>query len=636
MKRFISPPRNEIPRLRTPLTPGEQQVFEFLDKRLDLQWEIYIQPHLNGLRPDFVLLNPRVGIAVFEVKDWNLDAMSYKVVRRDGKSPKLVGSNQYRTFSLQAGNPVERVFRYKNEIYELYCPRLQHRSGFAVITAGIIFPFAQTNRVIALLDPCLQYRNMLQKPEYNPVSGQDALESGDLERIFPEGSRRWSKHMNDNLAKDFRNWLIEPDFSATQRMPLELDENQRRYVTTRTRSGYRRLKGPAGSGKSVILAARAAELASEGKDILVVTYNITLTHYLMDVAVRWTHGRGNTRANITWLNFHSWCKRVCKDADHYEEYRDIWRTHFDSEKTMLHVDVGDDPNLMRALNEEIPSLVSQLIDADEEDLVQKYDAILVDEGQDFLPNWWNVLRKVCRPNGEMLLVADATQDIYGTARSWTDEAMIGAGFSGDWARLSVSYRLPPKTVQVAKEFAAFYLPQDLVDLPESLQGELDIYPCRMRWIQIVEDVAATVCRDEILNMPLLAEPTILAIPDITFLAPTQAFGLEVVKLIGNKGVRSVHTFSEDQRESRRLKMGFYMGDARVKATTLHSFKGWETRALVIYTGHSFSSKSLALLYTGLTRTKRHTEGSYLTVVCATPELAQFGKKWPEYAEKLFV
>jgi len=40
-------------------------------------WEIYLQPHLNGLRADFVLRHPRNGVAVFEVKDWDLDAMDY-------------------------------------------------------------------------------------------------------------------------------------------------------------------------------------------------------------------------------------------------------------------------------------------------------------------------------------------------------------------------------------------------------------------------------------------------------------------------------------------------------------------------------------------------------------------------------
>lgn len=140
--------------------------------------------------------------------------------------------------------------------------------------------------------------------------------------------------------------------------------------------------------------------------------------------------------------------------------------------------------------------------------------------------------------------------------------------------------------------------------------------------------------EEILLMAPKAEPTMLSISDITFLTGSQKFGLQVVNQVGQKGMRSVHTFDEDQRESRRKKMGFYMGDARVKATTLHSFKGWEARALVIYTGDIIDAKVLAAIYTGLTRLKRHTEGSFLTVVSAAPELLAFGKTWPEFELKV--
>jgi len=80
-------------------------------------------------------------------------------------------------------------------------------------------------------------------------------------------------------------------------------------------------------------------------------------------------------------------------------------------------------------------------------------------------------------------------------------------------------------------------------------------------------------------------------------------------------------------------MGFYMGDSRIKATTLHSFKGWESRALVIVIGATVDRKSLALIYTGLTRLKRHAENSYLTVVSYARELREYGKTWPDYEER---
>lgn len=79
MSRFVSPALDQLDKLRQPLTPGERMVVDLFHTELPEDWEIYIQPHLNGLRPDIVLLNPKVGIAVFEVKDWNLGAMEYRV-----------------------------------------------------------------------------------------------------------------------------------------------------------------------------------------------------------------------------------------------------------------------------------------------------------------------------------------------------------------------------------------------------------------------------------------------------------------------------------------------------------------------------------------------------------------------------
>jgi hypothetical protein len=269
MSRFISPPIDQLDELRQPLTRGERLVLDFFHTHLQLEWEIYLQPHLNGLRPDLVLLHPGVGIAVFEVKDWDLDAMDYWVEARPGKSPILLAGRDGKRFSLQSENPVEKVCRYKQELYELYCPRLNQRAGLAAITAGIIFPFAKDERVMDLLSPCLRYRNMHQHPQYNPLSGADSICTGKIQKVFPESSRRTSSVMNIDLAKDLRNWLVEPDFSSTQRQPLDLDKNQLSFVRSRTTSGYRRIRGPAGSGKSLILAARAAELLGEGKEVLV-------------------------------------------------------------------------------------------------------------------------------------------------------------------------------------------------------------------------------------------------------------------------------------------------------------------------------------------------------------------------------
>ena len=62
----------------------------------------------------------------------------------------------------------------------------------------------------------------------------------------------------------------------------------------------------------------------------------------------------------------------------------------------------------------------------------------------------------------------------------------------------------------------------------------------------------------------------------------------------------------------------YKGDSRVKLCTIHSFKGWEGRLLVIY----ISNASHAVVYTAITRSKRHTDGSYLTIVSSNDRYNQ--------------
>lgn len=629
MTRFFSPPKDELNKLRTELTPGEKSVCKFFNRHLDEDWDIYIQPHLNGLRPDFVLLNPKTGIAVFEVKDWNLDVMEYYIKNQSGKPPILMAKKNKKEFSIQRDNPIEKVYRYKNEIYELYCPRLKERSGLALITAGVIFPFADDNRVKTLFLPSREYRNMLEYKKYYPISGCNSLNSENLSKVFPEGKRKSSDYMNSDIVKDLKNWLVEPDFSSTQRTPLELDETQKRYVITRTKTGYRRIKGPAGSGKSLVIAARASQLASEGKNVLVVTYNITLLNYLKDLSTRWRRDNLNKKGDITWLYFHSWCKRICQENNYEEEYKAIWQRHNKINEDEIQ---GTGKDLIQPLNE-ISELVSSIIDNDNEEHIEKYDAILVDEGQDFLPEWWNIVRKICKKNGEMLLAADATQDIYGTAKSWTDQAMKGAGFKGEWAELEFSYRMPPKLIHFARSFAKQFLQDGLVDLPSSPQRELDIFPCKLRWVQISKERAINICKEEILSMAPSADPSILSMADITFLSNTNNFGYTIISDISINGVKFVHTFSEDSRERRRKKLVFYMGDARLKATTLHSFKGWESRSLIVYIGHKKDIRAMHLAYTGMTRLKRHVDGSYLTIICAIKELEEYGRTWPEFEYK---
>lgn len=138
------------------------------------------------------------------------------------------------------------------------------------------------------------------------------------------------------------------------------------------------------------------------------------------------------------------------------------------------------------------------------------------------------------------------------------------------------------------------------------------------------------CVAEMMRLVSFADPDVLPISDITLLVSSQKWGLEAVAKLGGLGVKVSHTFASNQREAQRRKRYFYMGTATPKVTTLHSFKGWEPRALVVHVAHASRSISKALIYAALTRLKRHERGSLLTVVCSAEELREYGSAWPEF------
>lgn len=629
MSRVISPPKDQLERLLTPLTDGERHVVNFFDERLSAEWEIYVQPHLNGLRPDIVLLHPGIGVAVFEIKDWDLGAMHYFArPDRSGRPRLLVRDKDGKVFSRENDNPINKILLYKEELFDLYCPRLDDRAGLAVITAGLIFPSSPRDAVKRVFAPFIAAHDGIRGyPQYYPITGADDIAAGDLDAIFPESRRKSSHVMNSEVADDLRGWLKEPYFSQEQRRPLELDSRQRDLVTTRTDTGYRRIKGPAGSGKSVVLAARASCLAAEGKHVLVVSFNITLLNYLRDLSVRHEASRSTVRRQLDFLNFHQWCKRVCIDTGNIEKYKGLWASSSNGEE------LQPEP----VLSEGLASLIQELYRDDSiRSGIPKYDAILVDEGQDFRPSWWQALRLALKDNGEMVLVADKTQNIYATAAAWTEDTMAYAGFRGPWAELKISYRLPPAVVPVVSRFAEEFLSDEEIDIPQ-IEQQLnqmefsDLFPVELRWLHVREHSnGLRACVSELRRMmKRLRSDT--AVPDITVLTGTEV-GRHLVEFLSGKGVHVLHTFAEDKQSSRRQKRAFFQGSARIKATTLHSFKGWEARHLILFVASIKRKEDKALLYTALTRLRRHEHGSCLTVVSCCDELKRYGKSWPDFEQ----
>ena len=86
-------------------TEGEEKLLNVFKNcpRFD-GWTVFEQPHIDSIKPDFILLHPKKGIIIIEVKDWNLRLGTYEsggyIRGTDGR--------------LHKKDPVEQVETYKN------------------------------------------------------------------------------------------------------------------------------------------------------------------------------------------------------------------------------------------------------------------------------------------------------------------------------------------------------------------------------------------------------------------------------------------------------------------------------------------------------------------------------------------
>lgn len=620
IERVISPPKADWNSLRQPLEKGEREFLEYLDESLPKEWEIYIQPHLNGLCPDIVILHPKIGIGVFEVKNWDFSAMQYGVEEKSNGKVHLYAIDKFgKKISYIKKNPVDQLLLYRKEILDLYCPILSKREYSVVVSCGLVLPSATTHDVEKLFHPIFKSRNRrlfapIEGEQHNSyvIFNRESFKKKFLDN-FPSGINRLkSKYMNDIIAKQLRVWLVEPEANKEQREPLNYNLQQQKFIKERTESGFRRLKGPAGSGKSIVVAGRAATLLRENKIVLIVTFNITLLNYLQDMAVR---EYPKIRSDATWINFHYLCRRICYASSLDTEYVALFKE--------AKVKKLDFPN-----NEQICDLVNQALDIAEP---EKYDAILVDEGQDFNPLWWEILKRLLVDGGEMLLCADTTQDIYASSDLWTDDVMKNAGFKGAWAELKQTYRLPENLIPLVNNFAELFLPAEKVIKSESKnfqQEALDfgvVEEATLIWKNLAilnKDVFIDTFKEFRNNLIALD----LSNSDITILVQSHAMGIIVCEALDRLGLKHIDIFSNDPIESRQKKMWFFKGDTRIKVCTVHSFKGWEAKALLIIWDNVYRNKEYALLYTALTRLKSGLN-SIMYVANAEPELNKYGTSW---------
>jgi hypothetical protein len=605
----IFPNWDQIEKFRQPLTDGEKALALFLDDNLHSSWQIYVQPHLNGDKPDIVILNPKIGVVIFEVKDWNADLyyskMGYYFDKESNNSRKIwqffVKSSRGEQ---QIPSPVSQVSRYRDNLLGIYLPSIgeaidKNSNELAPFKTAIYFHNATTKQAKSLVDV---------KPKRCAVFGSDSLRPDRLIEVVTDCKRVSSKFMREDWADKIQFFLKPPFHTVEQGMPLKLSSTQQRHAQPDP-GKHQRLRGVAGSGKTLVLAQRTASLASQGKRVLVVYFNITLGAYIRDHIARARYGFGWDLVDI--IHFHGFCKNYLSEND------ERWPQ-------------GDVEHVM---NELVPTLVKRTVRSGKNAKLRCYDAVLVDEGQDFCRSWYDTLCCFLNDSDEFLLVRDERQNIYARDPDWADTQVgteIKTKFRGQWRVLETTYRLQLPLIRQVRRFASEFLKSESQELrqAENRQTAFEFASPRLIWREIANFNDA--CHALVRGALWLMEKQGVHPQDIVILTTNHYEGETIVEAFAECGMQANHVFGGgDSDQSRYNKRSFQMGDGRIKICTVHSFKGWELVNVLLLTPEedyqeAESTEDLdKLMYTAITRARQN-----LIVYNRHPRYREYGKGWP--------
>ena len=181
----------------------------------------------------------------------------------------------------------------------------------------------------------------------------------------------------------------EPTASPADDRILEVMDMQQEQVARSMGEGHRIVRGVAGSGKTLILAFRAEQIArAASRPVLLLSFANGISGRLENVM----QDRGVEDKVIT-STFHSWCFRMLREYDLPAPNRK---------------DFSD-------TNDWYAASVQAVLDAAESGLIPggQYDAVLIDEAHDFEPQWLALAAKMVNPDTKALMIVyDDAQAIY--------------------------------------------------------------------------------------------------------------------------------------------------------------------------------------------------------------------------------
>ncbi|KAA0893999.1 DEAD/DEAH box helicase [Oryzomonas rubra] len=431
-----------IPALSTCLkkmTQGEKRFAGRLESKLDddyLCW--YNVPIGRSSRyPDFIILHPQRGIIVLEVKDWRVDYIqdisptSFKLLINDAVKDEK--------------NPFEQAHEYITEIInilkrdpQLVCAengKLLFPWTWGVVLTNIsrkVFDLHEMDNVIPshrvicqdemldTIDPLAFQEQLWGMFTYH---NKGMLTLPQIERV------RW--HLFPEIRIPYKQASLfdfQDDADITPPDIIKVMDLQQEQLARSLGEGHRVIHGVAGSGKTLILGFRAEYLAQVcSRPILILCYNKVLARRLEE----WMESRG-LGAKVQVRHFHKWC--------------------WDQLKT-YHVRIPSNCASEEDFSDELVDAVIRAVDSKHIPAGQ-CDAVLIDEGHDFRPEWLKLIVQMVNPRSNSLLVLyDDAQSIYNKKKRGFSFKSVDIQATGRTTILKVNYRNTKEILDCATRFA---------------------------------------------------------------------------------------------------------------------------------------------------------------------------------------
>ena len=345
----------------------------------------YIEPPLGSYRPDFLLISPKLGAIIVEIKDYSPNRL--KFVGATGNWVKFDIRED-----IPISNPYDQIYQYwrsvKNKINH---SRSLEKLNIQVSQLVIFSQIDENSKIGNEIKNC--------KPEKVQICFNDTLKSQNKIKAFFQDLIPINFQMNPKDFDLFRSNLIPscrlPELQQKSLLEwlehsdqVKLLDLEQEKMAHDLGEGHRIFYGVAGSGKTVLLVARARFLGRKYPKwrILVLCYN-----RILGVALRQMINPQDYPADIEVDNFHAWARKYIKNSG------SIFSRIYDEGWTKA--------KRSNRLDDFFKIFVPELVLEVNKEFGYKYDAILIDEGQDFESIWYTAVMDCLNDVTSSLLIS---------------------------------------------------------------------------------------------------------------------------------------------------------------------------------------------------------------------------------------